>query len=146
VPRGRRAGVEPSRGSSRRHLEDDIQLDRSAERKAGDAIDRAAGALVPSEHVVQELRSAIGDFGVLADLAGGGHRDGETDDPPHLVERSQVAPRDRENVERGEVGRLPSRVDVELRSDPSDERRTASLRGKSIPLRRSRWSVCTAST
>ena len=44
------------------NLENDFKLDRGAERKACDAIYQAARALVLSEDVLQQLRSAIGHF------------------------------------------------------------------------------------
>jgi hypothetical protein len=74
-PRRESAGVNPSgetgslhpvaivRGSRResfwayltRHFENDFQLDRRAERKAGDAIHQSARILVFSEHVLQQF-------------------------------------------------------------------------------------------
>src|SRR6266849_1605813 len=73
-----------------RHLENDLQLDWSAERKACDAIHQAARALVFSEDVLQQLRSGISDFRLIADISRSGHRHAEPDDPRHFVERCQV--------------------------------------------------------
>src|SRR5207302_7868448 len=80
-----------------RHLENDFQLDRGAEWKACDAIHQAARALVFSEDVLQQLRSGISDFRLIADISRSGHRHAEPDDPRHSVERSQMLPRDSED-------------------------------------------------
>src|SRR4029077_19723285 len=56
-----------------RDLENNFQLDRCAERKACDAIYQAARVLVFSEDVLQQLRSAVGDFRLFADIAHRGH-------------------------------------------------------------------------
>src|SRR5262245_25186614 len=45
-----------------RHLENDFQLDRGAERKVCDALDQQARSLVFSEDVLQQLRSGVSDF------------------------------------------------------------------------------------
>src|SRR5436305_11822119 len=71
-----------------RHLENDFQLDRGAERKACDAIHQAARALVFSEDVLQQLRSGVSDSRLIADISRSGHRRAEPDDPRHFVERS----------------------------------------------------------
>src|SRR6266566_4128031 len=113
-----------------RHLEDDLQLDRGAERKTGDAIYQAAGTLVCSEDILQQLRSGVGDFRLIADISRCRHRHAEPDDPGHFVQRSQMLPRDREHVERREASCLASRFDIELRTDAPDELRPVSFRGK----------------
>src|SRR2546421_8711885 len=64
-----------------RHLENDFQLDRGAERKAGDAIHQAARVLVFAEDGLQQLRSGVSDFGLIADVPRSGHRHAEPDDP-----------------------------------------------------------------
>src|SRR5579864_687366 len=56
-----------------RYLENDFQLDRGAERKACDAIYQAARALVFPEDVLQQLRSGISDFRLIADISRSGH-------------------------------------------------------------------------
>src|SRR3984893_16153391 len=89
-----------------RHLENDFQLDRGAERKACDAIYQAARALVFSEDVLQQLRSGVSDFRLIAEISGSGHRHAEPDNPRYFVERSQILPRDCEDIERREVSRL----------------------------------------
>src|SRR3954454_19861262 len=71
-----------------RHLENDFQLDRGAERKACDAIHQAARALVFSKDVLQELRSGVRDFWLTAHLSRSASRHAEPDDPRHFVERS----------------------------------------------------------
>src|SRR5712692_6335193 len=113
-----------------RHLENDLQLDWSAERKTCDAIHQAAGALVFSKDVLQQLRSGVSDFGLIADISRSGHRHAEPDDPGHFVERSQMLPRDSEDVERREVSRLAPRFHIELRADTPNEFRPVALRGK----------------
>src|SRR5215831_9555069 len=99
-----------------RHLENDFQLDRGAERKACDAIRQAARVLVFSEDVLQQLRSSVSDFRLIADISRSGHRYAEPDDPRHVVERSQLLPRDSEDIERREVSRLAPRFHIELRA------------------------------
>ena len=44
------------------NLENDLQLDRGAERKACDAIHQAARVLLFSEDVFQQLQSTVGDL------------------------------------------------------------------------------------
>src|SRR6202521_3403543 len=97
-----------------RYLENDFQLNRGAERKAGDAIYQAARALVFSEDVLQQLRSGVGDFRLIPDISRRGHRHAEPDDPGHLVERSQMLARDSEDVEHCESRRLAPRFHIEL--------------------------------
>src|SRR6202171_1911597 len=89
-------------------LKNHFKLDRGAERKACDAIHQAARALVFSEDVLQQLRSGVSDFRLIADISRSGHRHAEPDDARHSVERSQMLPRDTEDVERGKFGRLAS--------------------------------------
>ena len=116
--------------TSTRHFENHFQLDRGAERKAGDAVHQAARVLVFSEDVLQQLRSAVSDFRLLADISRSGHRHAEPDDARHFVERSQMLPRDRQGVERREVSRLAPRFHIELRADAPNEFRHATFRGK----------------
>src|SRR5205807_4501496 len=104
-----------------RHLENEFQLDRGAERKACDAIHQAARALVFSEDGLQQLRSSVSDFRLIADISRSGHRHTEPDDPRHFVERSQMLPRDSQDVERREVSRLAPRFYIELRADAPNE-------------------------
>src|ERR1700730_3338979 len=110
-----------------RHLENDLQLDRRAERKACDAIYETAGALRLPENVLQQLRSCVSDFPLIPDISHRGHRHAEPDDPLHPVERSQMLARDSEDVERCESRRLAPRFHIELRSDAPDELRRAAL-------------------
>src|ERR1700730_1131207 len=114
----------------RRHLENDFQLDRRAERKACDAVHQAARALVFSEDVLQQLRSGVSDFRLIADISRSGHRHAEPDDPHHSVEGSQMLPRDSEDVQRREVSRLAPRFYIELRADAPNEFRLVAFRGK----------------
>src|SRR2546421_2637136 len=113
-----------------RHLENDFQLDRGAERKACDAIHQAARALVFSKDVLQQLRSGVRDFWLIADISRSGYRHAEPDDPRHFVERSQMLPRDSEDVERREVSRLAPRFYIELRADAPNEFCPVTFRGK----------------
>src|SRR5437660_229771 len=113
-----------------RHLENDFQLDRCAERKACNAIHQAARALVFSEDVLQQLGSGVSDLRLIADISRSGHRHAEADDARHSVERSQVLFRDSENVERRELSRLATGFHVELRADAPSESRPAAFRGK----------------
>src|SRR5207245_8449892 len=73
-----------------RHLENDFQLDRGAERKACDAIHQAARALVFSKDVLQQLRSGVRDFWLIADISLGGYRHAEPADLRLFVARSQM--------------------------------------------------------
>src|SRR6202041_1322418 len=113
-----------------RHLENVFQFDRGAERKAGDAVYQTARVLVFSEDVLQQLRSRISDFRLIANISRSGHRDAEPDDPRHSVKRSQMVPRNSEDVERREVGRFAARFYIEFRADSPNERRTPAFRGK----------------
>src|SRR5256714_5213408 len=113
-----------------RHLENDFQLDRGAERKACDAIHQAARALVFSKDVLQQLRSGVRDFWLIAGISRSSYRHAEPDDPRHFVERSQMLPRDGEDVERSEVSRLAARFHIELRAHAPNKFRAAAGRGK----------------
>src|ERR1700682_2191621 len=97
-------------------LKNQFKLDRGAERKACDAIHQAARALVFSEDVLQQLRSGVSDFRLIADISRSGHRHAEPDDARHFVERSQMFSRDSENVERREVSRLAPCFQIKLRA------------------------------
>src|SRR5262249_21449961 len=57
------------------------------------------GLFVLSEQVLQQLRSGVGDFRLIADISRSGHRYAEPDDSRHFVERSQMLPRDSEDIE-----------------------------------------------
>src|SRR5262249_15129789 len=111
-------------------VEDQFQLNRCAERKACDAVHQSAWVLVSSEHVLQQLRSAVGNFRMLADVSRRGHRHAESHDPRYSVECSQVLPRDSERVQRRKASRLAPRLLIELCTDAPDEFRRAIFRGK----------------
>ena len=70
VPQQRRHNGQPSLA---RNLENHFELDRGAQRKACDAIHQAARVLVFSEDVLQQLRSAVSDFRLIADISRSGH-------------------------------------------------------------------------
>src|SRR5262249_35276328 len=112
------------------HLEDDFQFDRRAERKACDAVHQSAGVLVFPKNVLQQLRSAICDFRMVAEISGSRDHYTEPDDSRHFVERSQVLPRDCEGVERRKVSRVMSCFQIELSADAPDEFRSATFCGK----------------
>src|SRR6266567_1581695 len=112
------------------YLENDLQLDRGAERKACDPVHQAARALVFSEDVLQQFRSGVSDFRLIADIPRSGHRHAEPHDPRHFVERPQILPRDSQDVERRKVSRLAPRFHIELRADAPNEFRLAAFRGK----------------
>ena len=57
------------------HLENNFQLDRRAERKARDTINQAAWILVFSEDVLQQVRSSIRDFRLIANISRSGDGD-----------------------------------------------------------------------
>src|SRR6476646_611917 len=113
-----------------RQLENDFQLNRGAERKTCDAIYQTARALVFSADVLQQLRRGVSDFRLIAYISRSGHRHAEPDDPRHLVERSQMLPRDSEDIERREVSRLAPRFYIEFRADAPNEFRPVAFRGK----------------
>src|ERR1700681_1339420 len=94
------------------NLKNNFQLDRRAERKACDAIHQAARALVLPEDVLQQLRSGVSDFRLIADISRSGHRNAEPDDPRYFVERSKMLQRDGQDVERREVRRRTPRFHV----------------------------------
>jgi hypothetical protein len=83
-----------------------------------------------SEDVLQQLRSGISDYRLIADISRSSHRHAESDNPRYFVERSQMLPRDREDIERREVSRLAPRFHIELRADPPDYFRRMAFRGK----------------
>src|SRR5713226_9554058 len=112
------------------HLENDFQFDRGAERKACDAVHQAARVLFLSENLLQQLRSGVSDFRLIADISRCGHRHAEAYDPRHFVERSQMLPRNSEDIECSEVSRLAPRPHVELRADAPNEFRPAAFRRK----------------
>src|SRR5437660_12383292 len=113
-----------------RHLENDFQLDRCAERKACNAIHQAARVLVFSENVLQQLRSGVSDFRLIADISRSGHRHAEPNDPRYFVERSQMFSCDSKNVERREVSRFAPSFHIELGADAPNEFRAAAFRWK----------------
>ncbi len=86
--------------------------------------------LLLSEDVLQQLRSGVSDFRLIADISRSDHRHAEPDDPRHFVERSQMLPRGSEDVKRREVSRLAPRVHIELRADAPNEFRPVAFRGK----------------
>src|SRR6266702_4548594 len=83
---------------SARHLEYQFQFNRNAEGQAGDTVDEASGNFFFSEDVLQEARGAVGDFRVLAKIAGSGHGDAETHDAGHFIERAEMLAGDGESV------------------------------------------------
>src|SRR5438270_14079652 len=109
------------------YFENDFQLDRGSERKACDAKHQAARALVFSENVLQQLRSGVSDFRLIADISRSGHRHAQPDDPRHFVERSQMFSRDREDVERGEMRCFAPCFYIELRADAPNKFRAATF-------------------
>ena len=112
------------------HLENDFQLDGGTEWKACNAIHQTARTLVFSENVLQQFRSAVSDFRLFADISRSGHRHAEPDDPRDFVERSQMLPCDRKDVERCEVSCPAPCFHIELRSDAPNEFCHASFCGK----------------
>ena len=77
-----------------RHFKDHFQLDRSAKRKACNTVE----LVVFSEYLLQQLRSGVCDFRLIANIPRSGHRHTEPDDSRHFVERSQMPPRDGESI------------------------------------------------
>jgi hypothetical protein len=126
----RHAGCCATERRLRHHLENEFQLDRRAERHAGDAGHQAARVLVFSEEVLQQLGSAVSDFGLVAEVARGYNRNAEPDDARHLVERPPMLARDSEAVERREVSCIASGFHVEFRSDAPNEFRASAFGGK----------------
>ena len=105
------------------HLEDKFQLNRCAEWKACDTINHATWVLVFSEDVLQQVRSSIRDFRLIAHVSGSSYQDTEPNDARHLIERSKMLPRDGKSVEPREVRRLATSFHIELRSDAPNELR-----------------------
>jgi hypothetical protein len=91
---------------------------------------QAGRALVLPENRLQQLGGGIGDFRLLADLSRSRHRHPEPDDSGDVIERPQVLPRDGQDVERREPGRLAPRLYIELRSDAPDESGLVTFRRK----------------
>jgi hypothetical protein len=92
----------------RRHFENEFQLDRRAERQAGNSVHQAAGVLVFSEDVLQQLGRTVSNFGLVAEISRSCHHNAQPDDARHSIERSQMLARDSEAVERSQVSRLAS--------------------------------------
>jgi hypothetical protein len=113
----------------RRHLENKFQFDRCAEGQAGNAIHQAARVLVFSEDALQQLRSAVSDFGLVAEISRSCDQNAEADDARHPVERAQMLARDSEAVERREVSGLAPRFHIEFRSYAPNEFRHAAFGG-----------------
>src|SRR5215813_14708545 len=63
-----------SNDSRMNHLKDQFQLDWGTERKACDSIPKAAGIFVFTEDALEQLRSTISHFRLLADISRSGHR------------------------------------------------------------------------
>jgi hypothetical protein len=74
-----------------------------------------------SEHVLQQLRSGVSDFRLIADISRSGHRHAEPDDPCHFVERSQMLPRDSEDIGTGSL--MPSSINRAARHRPAESLR-----------------------
>jgi hypothetical protein len=110
-----------------RDLENDFQLDRRGEGKTCDSVHQAAGVLVFSKDVLQQVRSAVCDFRQLAAISRRGYRHTEPDDARHSVERSQILTRDSKTVERREVSGLAPRFDIEFRAHAPSEFRGAAF-------------------
>jgi hypothetical protein len=72
----------------RRDLEDDFQSDGGAERKACDAIQLSGWVLVFSEDVLQQLRRAVSNFRLIANIFRSLRRHYEPNDPRRFVEKS----------------------------------------------------------
>src|SRR5258708_815898 len=66
-----------------RHLENNFQLDRRAERKT--CVNQAARVLLFSEDVLQQLRSRVRDFRLIADISRSCDHHPEPDDPCYSV-------------------------------------------------------------
>ena len=127
------------------HLENHFQLDRGAERKACDAIHQATRALVFSEDVLQQLRSGVSDFRLIADISRSGHRHAEPDDPRHFVERSQCCRATARMLSAARWAALrPASTSSSAPTRPMNFAPWPSV--GSIPLRKNRLPVCTAST
>jgi hypothetical protein len=62
------------------------------------------------ENFLQQLRSGVSDFRLIADTSRIGHGHAEPHDPRQFVERSQMLPRNSEDIECSKVSRLAPRV------------------------------------
>src|SRR5207237_4810623 len=109
-------------------LKDHLQFDWGAEWEACYSIHEAAGFFVFTEDVLQQLRSAVRDFRMIAEISRSGDRYPKSDNPCHSVERSQMLPGDSEAIERRKVSRVASRLHIELCPDAADEFRRAAFR------------------
>ena len=67
---------------------------------------------------------------MIADISYSGHRYSEPDDPRHLVERSQMVPRDREDVECRQASRVAPSFHVELSANSTNESGCSTFRRK----------------
>src|SRR5207245_1226377 len=112
------------------YLENNFELDWRAEREVCGPIHQTARVLVFPEHVLQQLRSTVSDFRLVADISRSGYRHAEPNNARHFIERSQMLPRNTKGVECGEMSRFAPRFHVELRAEASNEFRRAAFRGK----------------
>src|SRR5258708_30623982 len=96
------------------HLENYFQLNRYAERKARHSINQAAWVLLFSEYILQQLRSPVSHFRLIAKVRGCGYRHAEPYDAAHFVQGSQMLPRDSEGVEGRETCGFAPRLHANL--------------------------------
>src|SRR5580704_4552443 len=94
--------------ASLRHLENDFQLDRRAERKTCHSIYQPTWIFLFAENVLKQLRGGVCHFRLIANISRSCYRNPEPDDPGHSVERSQKLPCDREGIERRQASCLTS--------------------------------------
>src|SRR5882672_10252834 len=111
-------------------LENNLQLDRCAERKACHTIDQPAWILVFSEDVLQQLRSGISDFWLIAHVSRSGDGHTEPNDSRHFVERAEMLLHHSERIKCCEMRRIPASFHIKVRTEASNEFRLAALRRK----------------
>src|SRR5215472_12561125 len=93
---------------SGRYLEDDFQFDWRAERKTCHAVHHSTGILFLSKNVLQQFGRAISHFRLISNVAHRGHRNAESHDARHSIERSEMLSSDGKNIESREVSRFAS--------------------------------------
>jgi hypothetical protein len=109
------------------HLKNDFQLNRGAERKACDAIHQTTWVLVFSEDILQQLRSPVSDFRLIADVRRSSHRHAEPDDLCNFVKRPQMLPGDSESIKRCQASCVARGFHIEPVADPPNEFRAAAF-------------------
>jgi hypothetical protein len=67
-------------------LKDDLEFDRHAEGKTGDADDQPNRCLLDAEDIAKEVGDSVRNPGLVEEVSGGGDEDSEPDDARDSIE------------------------------------------------------------